>query len=291
MKVTNKHNLPEPIVAALTSSDYSRGNSNRSVTQLIDSPRVRILRAEYEDQIEEDASDMVWSVLGTAVHKMFEAGDHDGHIKEERMFAEIGNWIISGAVDLQRTDGDAVEILDYKCTSVWSVIYGKVEWENQLNFYAWLVENNKGTDVSALKVIAVLRDWQRKKAEMDRAYPQAPIVEVDVPLWDRVTREEYVTRRVTEHSNAEFERLTGGELPHCTAKERWEKPTTYAVKKKGNKRAMRVFDSQEEAEQLIATDDKLELEVRLGESTRCAGNFCRVAEWCDQWRNIQHADA
>ncbi len=277
MKITNKHRLPEPIVAALTSSDYSRGNSNRSVTQLIDSPRVRILRAEHEDQIEEDASDMVWSVLGTAVHKMFEAGDHDGHIKEERMFAESGNWIISGAVDLQRTDGEAVEILDYKCTSVWSVIYGKIEWENQLNFYAWLVENNKRIDVSALKVIAVLRDWQRKKAEMDRAYPQAPIVEVDVNLWDRVTRENYVTHRVAEHSNAEFERLTGGELPECTANERWEKPTTYAVKKKGNKRAMRVFDSQEDAEQPIATDDKLELEVRLGESTRSAGNFCRVA--------------
>lgn len=286
MQVTNKHGLPEPIVEALTHSDYSRGASNRSVTQLIDSPRVRILRQEHDAEITEDASDMVWSVLGTAVHKMFEVGNHDGHIKEERLYAEVGNWTISGAVDLQRTSGDSVEILDYKCTSVWSVIHGKPEWENQLNFYAWLVEQNKDVNVSALKVIAVLRDWQRTKASLDQTYPQAPIMEIDVPLWTKPERDEYVHARVAEHSDAEFERLTGGELPECTAHERWEKPTTYAVKKKGGKRAVRVFDDETDAETLASTDDKLHVEERPGESTRCAKDFCKVAQWCDQYRRM-----
>jgi hypothetical protein len=290
MQVTNKHNLPEPIVAALTKSDYSRGASNRSVTQLIDSPRVRILRAEHADEITEDASDMVWSVLGTAVHKMFEEGEQEGYEKEERLFVEVNNWVISGAVDLQRSDGDSVEILDYKCTSVWSVIYGKVEWENQLNFYAWLVEKSKEVNVSGLKIIAVLRDWQRKKAETDKSYPQAPIVEVDVPLWDKATRDDYVTQRVEEHSHAEFERLTGGDLPECTPSERWEKETTYAVKKKGNKRATKVFDNETDAMDMIATDDKLEVEVRPGASTRCEGDYCRVARFCDQWRAMQDVE-
>ena len=41
-----------------------------------------------------------------------------------------GNWLIGGAIDLQRSEGDGtVTILDYKCTSVWSVIYGKKEWD------------------------------------------------------------------------------------------------------------------------------------------------------------------
>ena len=71
MIITNQYNLPEPVFNALTHSDYSRGSSNRSVTQLIDSPRVRILRKEHDDQIFEDASDMLWSVLGTSVHHMF----------------------------------------------------------------------------------------------------------------------------------------------------------------------------------------------------------------------------
>ena len=121
-------NLPEPVFLSLTHSDYTKGESNRSVTQLIDSPRVRILRKEHEEQIMEDAADMVWSVLGTAVHKMFEQHDADGHISEERLYSEVDNWIISGAIDIQRAEDDgSVTVLDYKCTSVWSVIYGKPE--------------------------------------------------------------------------------------------------------------------------------------------------------------------
>jgi hypothetical protein len=78
MKITNKHNLPEPIYRALTEDNYSRGNSDLSVTQLIDSPRIRILKHRHNDEITEDASEMLWSVLGTAVHTMFEQHEPDG---------------------------------------------------------------------------------------------------------------------------------------------------------------------------------------------------------------------
>ena len=44
MKVTNKFNLPQPVVTALTQDNYDSGGSHRSITQLIDSPRVSILR-------------------------------------------------------------------------------------------------------------------------------------------------------------------------------------------------------------------------------------------------------
>ena len=59
MKLTNKFNLPAPIVAALSENNYTKGESHRSVTTLIDSPRVRILREKYEDQIEEDVSEVL----------------------------------------------------------------------------------------------------------------------------------------------------------------------------------------------------------------------------------------
>ena len=63
MIITNQTNLPEPVFLSLTHSDYSKGDSNRSVTQLIDSPRVRILRKEHESQLTEDAADMVLSLI------------------------------------------------------------------------------------------------------------------------------------------------------------------------------------------------------------------------------------
>lgn len=281
MKITNESGLPEPVYQALIRNDYSRGNSNRSVTQLIDAPRVRILRKEHNEDITEDASDMVWAVLGTAVHKMFEEQDVDGHVIEERLYAEVDNWVISGAIDLQRDEGDGtVTLLDYKCTSVWSVIYGKIEWEQQLNFYAWLVRDSKQQSVSALKIIAVLRDWQRTKAEHDSSYPQAPIVAVDIKLWSEEEQDAYVRERVRLHQNAEFARLTGGDLPPCSDKERWKKNDVYALKKKGGKRAVKLFDSMEEAE--AALQEGQEIEQRLGAFTRCDADWCRVARFCDQ---------
>jgi len=284
MIITNNTNLPEPVFQALTRSDYSRGKSNRSVTQLIDSPRVRILRKEHDADITEDASDMVWSVLGTAVHKMFEDTDVDGHLAEERLYAEFENWVISGAIDVQRRESDgSIAILDYKCTSVWSVIHGKPEWELQLNFYAWLVTESKDEVVSDIKVCAVLRDWQRKKADMDSSYPQAPIVLIDIPVWDHWRQDAYVKDRVRLHQAAEFERLTGGKLPLCSDAERWRKPPVFARKKQGYKRAIKLYDTLEEAQSACGSGE--EVEVRQGSYVRCEGNWCRVAEFCDQWRD------
>ena len=282
MNITNHTALPEPVFQALTRSDYTKGGSNRSVTQLIDSPRVRILRKENDDHISEDAADMLWSVLGTAVHKMFEDNEVEGHISEERLYAEVENWIISGAIDVQRGEADGkVTVLDYKCTSAWSVIYGKPEWDKQLNFYAWLVEHCKDIEVGKLQIVAVLRDWQRKKAEVDGHYPQAPIVMVDIPLWSFEERDAYVRGRVMIHQDAEFQRLTGETLPLCSDEERWKKEDSFAVKKSGNKRALRVFDSMEQAEAYMK--DGMEIEVRKGKCVRCEDNYCKVAEFCDQY--------
>ena len=282
MKITNHTALPEPVFQALTRSDYTKGSSNRSVTQLIDSPRVRILRKENDDHISEDAADMLWSVLGTAVHKMFEDNEVEGHISEERLYAEVEDWVISGAIDVQRGEADGkVAVLDYKCTSAWSVIYGKPEWDKQLNFYAWLVEHCKDIEVGKLQIVAVLRDWQRKKAEVDSQYPQAPIVMVDIPLWSFEERDAYVRGRVKIHQDAEFQRLTGEDLPPCSSEERWKKEDSFAVKKSGNKRALRVFDSMEQAEEYMK--DGMEIEVRKGKCVRCEDNYCKVAEFCDQY--------
>ena len=287
LRITNLTNLPEPIFQALTRNDYSRGNSNYSVTQLIDSPRVRILRKNHDEDITEDCADMLWSVLGTSVHKMFEQHSPDGHIVEERLFAQVDKWMISGAIDLQRSEDDGrVTLMDYKCTSAWSVIYGKKEWDKQLNFYAWLAERKPDVEVSALQIVAVLRDWQRKKAEMEASYPQAPIVIVDIPLWSKEERDQYVNERVALHTQADWQSFSGEELPPCTDDERWKKPNSYAIKKINQKRAIKLFDSKEEAEHHLATkyaDSKEhEIETRLGEFVRCEANWCRVADWCSQ---------
>ncbi len=289
MKLTNKFGLPETVVKALTRSEYSKGESNRSITQLIDSPRVRILRQENWDNMEEDVSEKMWAVLGSAAHKMFEETGDDKHITEERLYAEIDGWVISGAIDVQRIEDDGITVIDYKTTSVWSVIFGKSEWETQLNCYASLVRRSKQVPVKGLKVVAILRDWNRRDAEQKQDYPKAPIVEIDIPMWGEQKQDQYLEDRVALHQSAEFQRLTGAELPECSKEERWEKPSIWAVKKKGNKRAIKLYDS--EAEASAALLDGQEIEFRQGEPGRCVANWCRVNAWCSQHKKYLEEQA
>ena len=289
MIITNKFNLPDPVVRALSTDDYDRGKSNRSVTQLIDSPRARILRAEHDHEITTDVSEMLWIAQGKAMHKMFEEYASGKYTPEERLFTEIDGWSISGAIDVQyNASHTSCTLMDYKVTSVWSIIFGKEDWHRQLNFYAWLVERVKKVKVTKLSVLAILRDW--KESELQRQggdYPECPIMVVDIPLWFQKEQDDYVRERIKIHQDAEFNRLTGDTLPFCNDEERWRRPTTYAVMKGNNKRAMRVFDEEKPAEDFIAahTDpEKLSITVRRGEPVRCARGYCKAAPWCDQYQ-------
>ncbi len=75
----------------------------------------------------------------------------------------------------------------------------------------------------------------------------------------------------------------GATLPECTPAERWAKPTIYAVRKPGRKTALRVLDTETAARELAAATPNGYVEIRPGESVRCA-DYCAVAEFCAQRR-------
>jgi len=280
MKLTNKHNLPETFVNVIKRPTYSKGKANLSITELIDSPQIVNLRHKHWNDIETDASEMVWSLFGSAVHGILEHGKNDNHIVEERMHVEIDGWHLSGAIDLQEVDEDGIHIKDYKVTGAWSVRNEKQAWHDQLNCYAWLVEVAKKKAVKTLQIVAIIRDWSAREASIKENYPQAPIVTVDIPLWSFEKRQEFVSDRLHKHAEGYFESGAGGELPPCTPEDMWEKPTTYAVKKIGGVRAKSVHASKEEAEIALPAKDYI-IEVRNGERTRCK-SYCQVADFCAQ---------
>ena len=51
MQLTNRLNLPEPIVKALSNDTYSSGTANSSVTALIDSPQVKVLTRKHRQAV------------------------------------------------------------------------------------------------------------------------------------------------------------------------------------------------------------------------------------------------
>jgi PD-(D/E)XK nuclease superfamily len=285
MKITNKFGLPQTIVNALERPTYSKGLAHLSATELLNSAQIAVLRKQHLDEIEVDASDMVWSLFGSAVHHILEQGVDENHLVEERIHAELDGWNISGAIDLQIIQKDGVEINDYKTVGVYGVMNEKKEWEEQLNIYAWLVEKVKKTPVTALKIVAIIRDWNRRDSNTRAGYPAAPVAILDIPLWSFDRRQEYVRSRIHAHSEALFALETGADIPPCTPEECWEKPTTYAVKKEGGVRAKIVCASEEEAKEELEKSGKgYFIETRLGERTRCA-NYCQVSQWCKQYQS------
>ena len=292
MKLTNRFELSDAVVGALTQNTCDKGESTRSVTQLIDSPRIGILQQEHDDEIEQDVVDFLWSRFGTGMHSMFEdATTGDQYMTEKRFFCDHLGWKISGAIDLLETTPDGLVISDYKVTSKWSVLFGKSEWHNQLNAYGWLLRHAKNATICRMEIVAIIRDWQRREAENDRNYPQAPIQIIEVPAWSDQQQDAYMDERIKLHQEAAFAHLTKQDLPPCSDQERWRKSTKWAVKKGKNKRAVRVFNSQDEADEFLEKKEAgHHIEERPGECTRCEQNWCRVNQWCDQFNMQQESD-
>ena len=161
MKITNKHNVPMPIVTLASREYYSKGESMYSVTELMSPPKIRRLREQYNNEIEQDVSDMLWSMLGSALHVVMERGETEGFTSEERIFATVDGVTISGAIDLQQQTEKGVVLIDYKFTSAWAVMQENEEWVQQLNIYKWLVEHIKGKKVVGLQICALVRDFNR----------------------------------------------------------------------------------------------------------------------------------
>ena len=288
MKITNKFNVPETLVALASRDYYTKGQSDYSVTEIISPPRIQRLRRKHFEEIEQDVSDMLWMLLGTALHVVAERSEVSGHTNEERLSAGVNGIILSGAIDLQKDEADGITITDYKFTSAWALMNDKPEWEQQQNIYKYLVERVKKKPVKGLKICALIRDWSRRDAQNKPDYPQAPIQIVDIPMWTFDRTEAFIKERVELHRDSKVSADWGEELPLCTEEERWVRQTTYAVKKDGRKTAIRVFDTQDEADALLKEmpeKDKGFIEIRKGEAVRCTGNFCGVSQWCNQYQS------
>ena len=284
MKITNKFNVPETLVALAKRNYYSKGKSDYSVTEIISPPQIQVLRRKHWSEMEQDVTDQIWSMLGSALHVVAERGQTAGHVTEERLSVTIDDVVLSGAIDLQHEEEGQVVITDYKFTSAWALRQDKPEWEAQQNIYAWLVSKVKERPVKAVRICALIRDWSRREAQNKADYPQAPVQVIELPLWPLEKTEAYIRERIELHREAKVKNDWGEDLPSCSEDERWLRGTTYAVKKEGRKTAVRVFDDEEQAKAL-AEEVKGFVEIRKGEAVRCTGNFCGVNQWCKQYQS------
>jgi hypothetical protein len=269
--LTNNYNLPQPLVDAIVNDKYSRGDSDITVTTLIQPPQIRQLLQLHEPVA--DASDRIWSLLGQATHTILERAyeNQPGIRAEERLYMEVHGWKVGGQFDVY--DGNTRTLYDYKITSVWARD-GKVEWEQQLNMLRLLAERND-MPVEHLKICAIFRDWSKHKAKYEKDYPQAQAMLIDVPVWKLITAMDFMEERVALHQAT---------ARPCTDPERWKTDDVYAVMKTGRKSAVKLFTEAPSAHTFAQDRGKDHSVVfRPGEYKRC-DDYCPVSSNCPQWQ-------
>ena len=309
MILTNRLSLPQPICDAVANDDYSRGASDISVTQLLSPPRMSALIGAHYDELEEDVSDRIWSLLGRGIHVALERAEKVA-IPEQRLFMRVGDFVISGAMDrieVVRADGGSgSKIQDYKTAFVKEMVYGiKVEREQQLNIYRVLLAVN-GYPVEELEAIFFLRDWSKVQAfDANKAprlgnapvsYPQVPVVVHKVALWDINDAYAFIAARVAVHMAARdayaaavFDPDRQAVLPECDDEERGAHAPSFAVLKDGGKKASTVVDTEAAAVAYIEAHpkDKYSVQTRPGRSIRCQF-YCSALQVCNQGQSLVH---
>ena len=302
--ITNNKGFPEALVKAVTNDTYSRGTADRSVTGLLAPPRQAALIERHGDMISEDVSERTFALYGQLVHLLLErAGEQDRNaINEERLYAEVGGWTISGQTDtLTLTEDQRSWIIsDFKFVTSYRFkrsYSGELvipeDYEQQLNLYAYLLREN-GFKVDGLKIVAMYRDWSKLEAKRDKNYPQLGAETHDIPLWSEDKAKAFIEERVRLHQEAMFLGNKYGEaasnLPECTDEERWAKPDKFALMPTAKSaRARKLFNSEVDATTWAAANNMKPgwvIEHRRGVNTRCE-SYCLVSEYCTQFQALQ----
>jgi hypothetical protein len=284
MKITNVNNIPASLVRAIQSNWYSGTGEERfaSVTELIKPTKQLVLERRHWHELTQDASDMIWMLMGSAMHKVVESSDDINCLAEERLHIDIDGAVITGGVDLYEEG----VVTDFKFTSVWSYIYGSrmQEWEKQLNLYAYLYRQY-GFEVDALQVVAIFRDWQKRKAEQDSRYPRQ-CETIDIPLWSDDQVVNLLNERIEDIRSALD--LPDDLITECSCLERWQPPDQFAVYKTGGSRAMRVFDTEAEGIEYMSNhkDGKQLIMVARKELPKRCFDYCPANKFCHYYQSL-----
>lgn len=289
--ITNELNLPQPFVDAATSNHRYKPN-RYSVTEVLGGTCEAVLKRRHQGESDEDVSDRVWAILGTAAHKVMEASEATPtQMQEKWLCVSVGDYELSGIFDLY-DDADGT-VTDWKVTSVWQVMFGETEkWRKQLLAYCWMLRQ-KGYDAHRGQIVAILRDHSKRKAATEADYPDHP---VQVFSWE-FTEDNFTeaARWIADwFSEVQLqELLPDGELEPCDDDTRWHKPDKWAVMRRGQKRAVKLFDSESAAtkhadwlmNQASNKGRMCYVEFREGEDTRCQ-SYCSVAQFCPYGRRF-----
>lgn len=279
--LTNRLGLPQPFVDAAGDRRAAKPNSFSATTLLKGATEI-ILARRHADEIEEDVSDRVWAIFGSAVHKILEQGkETDSQIKEGFIKTDYAGYEITGIFDLY--DDATGTVTDYKTAG--TIKWQKGEFDDyrmQTLIYCWLLRR-AGFDAHRGEIVMILRDWVKSKARHESGYPDCQVQKVTFDFGDadfaHIECFVYAKLSLIEYA----ETMRDYELQPCKDEERWHRQDTWAVVKDGNKRAYRVLESEEDAGKMLENLKGYHIEFRPGADAKCE-DYCAVNRWCPHWK-------
>ena len=288
MKITNKQNLPQAIVNALT-SDYQYKDKQFSATTILSGIKSFLLMKRHTNEIEMDASEGINMLLGTAVHNIFESNSKDEELAEEYMKVQLPNgYVISGRLDLYNLI--TKKLTDYKTCSIWKIKFKDFEdWKKQLLIYAWMLRK-QGMEVAGATITALIKDYSKSDYRLAQLkgeyYPESAIINVDFKFTENDYQqiEHWIVNRFALIET--YEQLSDDEIPTCEDEERWNSGTKYAVMKGKNVKAFKVFDNKESAEELAITmGSDYWVQERKGIDRKCM-DYCNGCKFCKYYNEV-----
>lgn len=287
MKITNKHHLPSMLKRAIE-KEYTYRDKRYSITSLLDPDRVIMLKRRHNDEIEQDVTDLIFALLGTKTHFELEHIDllENEHVEDHLEYTFENGYTLSGIIDHY----DDTYLDDYKTCKAFTLIFKSDydKWKKQLQMGAYLAYKKDGKWRKKGRIIAILKDWNRLKAQTEKDYPKFACKVVNFNLGTPKEVEKMILARFDRI--IELEKMSDKDLPLCTPEERYNTGDKYAIKKKDNKRASKIHDTLEEAQKHLNNLEKdypgvYEIEVRESQNTRCE-QYCSVCKFCDFYKKI-----
>ncbi len=135
MKLTNTDNLPQIVVDALKYDTYKVAGWIGTTT-LIDAPQIRWLKKIHSSEIEQDASEMLFALLGTAMHHILERAHINDYRKRafvtviETLKAESGRFNLEAQEKIKALCDQLFKMMEF----LFPEISGKYIWEWSLQY-------------------------------------------------------------------------------------------------------------------------------------------------------------
>jgi len=303
MVLVNTSGIPPQIIRAMMAKDEKYHAEKKdymqqhdvdyefSVTTLAQPPRKVQLVKRHWDEIEVDAMDRYYILMGSCIHSILEGHPEPGDLIEHRYGKNV-NLVLNGKKIRVHIHGcaDVISfsrglIEDWKFASMMAMNFPKDDYIAQLNALRFLLKKEQKEQITKLYNNFLFRDWRSSDAKAGRSPQPLFCKVVEQPLWDDEKTAAYLKERIIAHVSAIP--LTDENLPQCKKEELWFSRDGFRLRRKTKagdwgKRSDGWAETEEEAHAL-AKEKKLNeyrLEPTKGSPRRCG--FCEARAFCEQ---------